>query len=362
VSLQVSGLTADTEYPAHVHALPCDMAGGGHYKLDPAIEDTAEDNELWPAFTTDADGNAVASVTDAHVARADAMSVVIHDPEADNAKMLCADLIPTGFDTGELTGRVAPFGAAEATDESITGTATLTRSDSGTTATLDLAGLSADAEYIAHVHALPCGVGDAGGHYKLDPTVEDVAEENELWLEPTPGDGGDASVTITSDHLARPDAQSVVVHRRTTDAAPKVACADLAPATPATYVTSGEAMLFDAATDAGLGDMAASAELKRMPDGTTGASIEVSGLEASTEYGIHVHDRDCSTASGGGHYKIDPTVEDALEDNELWLTLTTDENGDGSQETSVAHVARAEAQAIVIHGAEGVRLACIDLR
>ena len=361
VSLQVNGLSPMTEYPAHVHALPCALSGGGHYKIDPSVEDTVAENELWPAFTTAEDGTATAALVATHVARADAMSIVIHDPDADNAKMLCADLLPTGFALSSQSGALAAFADAEQADQGIMGMAMLARSATGTTVSISVAGLSADSQYGAHVHALPCGTGNAGGHYKLDPSVEEALAENELWPSIMPDAMGEASNTVMSNHVARADAQSVVIHRETMAGAPKVACADLT-AEPKVFTTSGDAILFDLATERGLAMMAAQAEMNRGIEGDTTVSVTVSGLTASTEYPIHVHDRPCGVASGGGHYKFDPSVMDTVEENEIFLTLTTDAMGAGTREVEVAHHARAEAQALVIHDADGMRLACIPLQ
>lgn len=76
-----------------------------------------------------------------------------------------------------------------------------------------------------------------------------------------------------------------------------------------------------------------------------------------------LHARDCSTGDGGGHYEIDPAVEGAVEDNELWLSVSTDASGVGTAEVASPHLARAEAQSVVIHDNDeaGTRLACFDL-
>jgi hypothetical protein len=35
--------------------------------------------------------------------------------------------------------------------------------------------------YMAHVHASPCALNTADGHYKIDPTNTATVEANELW-------------------------------------------------------------------------------------------------------------------------------------------------------------------------------------
>jgi len=80
-------------YQAHVHNLPCRLGAGSHYKFDTSQTASSATNEVW--FTLNVDGTTkigTSSVNAATVLRADAMSVVVHDP-ADNSKLLCADLL-----------------------------------------------------------------------------------------------------------------------------------------------------------------------------------------------------------------------------------------------------------------------------
>ena len=226
--VQVSDLEADTAYPAHVHMQACnDESGGGHYKLDPDIMDTQEDNELWPAFTTDEDGVGRVEISSDHLARADAMSIVVHDPGADNAKMLCADLVGD-TDPFTTTGDGIVLQAAiDAGYDGMTASATMERSVAdGTTVTLDVTGLDADEEYAVHVHDRDCASGDGGGHYKLDYGVMGTEESNELWLPVTTNGDGDGTSMIASDHLARASAQAVVVHDNDGSGA-RLTCIDL---------------------------------------------------------------------------------------------------------------------------------------
>lgn len=361
VSLQVNGLAPMTAYPAHLHALPCALSAGGHYKLDPTVEDTVQENEIWPLFETDASGSGWAEVSAEHVAREDGMSVVVHDPAADNQKMLCADLdfAPSAMD--EAQGVLAAFAAAEEVDMSLMGSATLTRTSTGTTASLSVAGLSPEGEYIAHVHALPCAVNDAGGHYKLDPAVEDTVETNELWLSLTPDAMGMALGEITSDHIARPDAQSIVVHRASAEASLKVACADLVRPRTVDLKLSGAGALLPAGVTAGLTQLTGAAYLTRLTSGESWAQLVVSGASPAVAYPAHVHDRPCAIEAGGGHYKFDRGVMETVENNEVWLPLTTDAAGNGSSEVLTPSGLRADAQAVVLHSPEGDRLACFDL-
>jgi hypothetical protein len=121
----------------------------------------------------------------------------------------------------------------------IEGIATITRSDSGTQVKAVVRGLEPSVTYAAHLHNAPCsGANPGGGHYKDDPSGPSVPP-NELWLSST-GDpmagitanpGGVAHGRGSADWVARPEAQSVVIHfippGGSTAGGPKIACADL---------------------------------------------------------------------------------------------------------------------------------------
>lgn len=89
-SVQAWGLTSNTTYPVHVHNAPCNVNNaGGHYQ-DVVGGDVNNVNEIWPGFTTDASGHGNGRAANNFVARPQAQSVVIHDP--DGARIACADL------------------------------------------------------------------------------------------------------------------------------------------------------------------------------------------------------------------------------------------------------------------------------
>jgi hypothetical protein len=361
VDVQILGLTPGLAYTAHVHAASCAFQGGGHYKIDPAVLDAIPDNELYIEMTATADGIGATEVTYDHVTRGEALAVVIHDP-ANGNKMACADLLPDDEGAVEASGTIAPFALAEAGDQGIGGSVTLMRDGSGTHVSLSLTGLDPALTYGAHIHAEPCDVTDGGGHYKMDPTVVDPVETNELWPAVTAIDAGGAmSSTLDSAHRARYDAQSLVVHR-VVDAAtkPKVACADLARASWPAVSTTGTAQTMPSGTSAGL-TIGGEATMSRTLAGITQVTLNASGLAADTEYAAHVHSLPCSVQDGGGHYKFDTTVADPVETNEIWLKITTDSSGAGTDSVWVNHTARGEAQSIVIHDADKNRLACYDL-
>ncbi|MEQ9503503.1 MAG: hypothetical protein RIT81_42000 [Deltaproteobacteria bacterium] len=89
----MGNLTADTTYPIHVHASPCDVNNGGpHYKIDADENETIEENEIWPSATADGTGTmAMGTATTPHIARFEAASLVVHDPD-NGDRLLCADL------------------------------------------------------------------------------------------------------------------------------------------------------------------------------------------------------------------------------------------------------------------------------
>jgi hypothetical protein len=136
------------------------------------------------------------------------------------------------------TFETLPDGAAMGLE--IEGFAELTRSDSGTTAKIVVRGLEPATTYAAHLHDAPCSAANPGGaHYKDDPAGP-AMPPNELWLSsqpnPTAGirsnSGGVAHARGSADWVARPEAQSIVIHYippgGTTAGGPKIACADLA--------------------------------------------------------------------------------------------------------------------------------------
>lgn len=363
VSIQVLGLQAATAYPSHVHNQPCAVLAGSHYLLDPAAA-PSDANELWLPFTTNADGVGVAEKSAAgHLARGDALSIVVHDPAAANAKMVCADLSVGSAGDLAAGGTFAPFAAAEAIDQTIGGTVELVRSGSGTAVTLNVTGLDSVADYDCHVHAFPCGVMSAGGHYKLDPTNAATVENNELW--PNLGDTTDGAATGPTGfaHRARLDAQSVVIHRSANAATPKVACADLAIDNYPNVELQGVSQLLTAATP-DYTALTATARFVRGLDGMTRVHVVASGLKAGVAYPAHVHNLPCSLLSGGGHYLRDKAAA-ATEQNEVWLPLPADAGGDVDARVAVEHIASADARSIVIHDPDSApvsaRLACINL-
>jgi hypothetical protein len=110
----------------------------------------------------------------------------------------------------------------------IGGHAEMVRSADGhTQVTIHVSGLEPGVSYAAHVHAAPCAVGEADGHYQHDP-AGGVTPPNEIWPGPiSANEAGMASGRTVAGFEAGPTAVSVVVHRPG-PVPNKIACADLA--------------------------------------------------------------------------------------------------------------------------------------
>jgi hypothetical protein len=347
-----------------VHELPCDQdQGGEHYKHDPAIEAEIEDNEIWLRFTTDGNGRGVASSQQlGQVARRDAQSIVVHDPAAGNARMACANLFfddPADAEIA-LQGGFTAYPDAPAEDQDIGGSVSITVSveDDETFINLDLEGLDEAASYRAYVHELPCEVNEAGGHYKRDTTVEDEDEDNEIWPDLDQQEQ-------TFSHALRYDAQSMVLYR-VADSEQRVACANLVRMTGIPeYVTEGEGGALPD-VEAPFDDIEATARLERKRDGTTVATLEVTGLPAdAAEFDAYVHAGTCNLdPPGGPRYKLDPEVTAEIESNEISLGFAVDgEGGASSSNDKDAHLARPDAVSVIIHApGTDTRLSCIELQ
>jgi hypothetical protein len=91
--------------------------------------------------------------------------------------------------------------------------------------------------------------------------------------------------------------------------------------------------------------------------------VRVGGLDNSTTYPTHVHNKACAAPDfGGTHYQHERSgAVDAV--NEMWPTVTTNRGGRGLGFAVHGHRARAEAMSIVIHYPldTSIRLACVDL-
>lgn len=358
VSVSASGLAADTAHSVHVHTYPCAYEAGGHYKIDPSVEETDAANEIWPAFTTNADGRGWAYANTGTV-RGDALSVIIHDPVSGD-KLACADLAPSASIGSKAIGDITPFASNETQDETITGTVELTYSNASKLY-VSASGLSDGTEYKTHLHALPCETLDGGGHYKIDPTVTETVEENEVWPVLSPSGGAASNEVTVSGHMIREDAQAVVIHRVAGADTPKVACATLTRETWNDRLASGTPVNLPEANARGL-TIEGRGSLTRRRDGVTVGLVELYGLEPNEVHPVHLHDAPCNVLDGGAHYYVDPSSPDVGEANELWLTVKPNGGGYAIRSIGIPHVARADAMSFVVHASDGPRLACIDLK
>jgi Cu-Zn family superoxide dismutase len=120
--------------------------------------------------------------------------------------------------------------------------------------------------------------------------------------------------------------------------------------------------------------------------GDTIVTLHVWGLVPNHEYGAHAHKNACGTdaATAGGHFQnVEPPTgtspslpQYANPSNEIWLDLTTDEDGNGVAQTKVPWQFSPERRAgsVMIHsehthdgttgpaGSAGAKLACLTVR
>ena len=355
VYLQAAGLNPAQIYASHVHDQSCAVGGGAHYKIDNTVTTAVPANEFWPLLgAIGADGVVLGSAEIQHIARPEAQSVVIH--AADNTRLACGLFYPQ-YSSNQKGGTFTTLAGGTGQGKTITGSGVLIRNGWGgqTILRLSVAGLAATTTYMAHVHNQPCAMGDGGVHYKQSPGVTEVTASaaNEIWASLTTDAAGMAQArTVVNGHVARADAMSVVIHDPVTPAT-RLACVDLAADGGLVSTSIGLSRMRNV-TGVGL--------LERLPNGQTKVSLTAAGLLPNTQYMAHVHDRPCHIAAGGGHYKIDPLIATPVETNELWLKVLTDVNGAGTNTILANHLARPEAQSIVIHDPiDAARLACVDL-
>ena len=90
VSIEISGLLADTAYVGHLHESPCSDNGGDHFQF---VDGTVEvpPNEIHLGFVSDADGSASWSAHNDAVAGEDAVAFVVHPVEFIDNKIACVD-------------------------------------------------------------------------------------------------------------------------------------------------------------------------------------------------------------------------------------------------------------------------------
>lgn len=110
-----------------------------------------------------------------------------------------------------------------------------------------------------------------------------------------------------------------------------------------------------------------------LEDGRTVVSLEVRGLQPFRTYGAHAHAGTCDAnpLSAGGHWDFPGSAAAELEQREIWLDVTTDEQGYAKavavRSDLIPHDDRP--MSVVIHaspthattGAAGARLACVTV-
>lgn len=113
---------------------------------------------------------------------------------------------------------------ATSTDPAIAGRAEMVRTSDGKTIVIvHAAGLAPNTTYGSHVHLQACANGNAGSHYRFDPTGP-AAPPNEIHLDFTTNAAGIGLGRAVVDATAGPTAVAVVVHA---PGGAKIACADL---------------------------------------------------------------------------------------------------------------------------------------
>ena len=122
------------------------------------------------------------------------------------------------------SGEFATFASGIGRGYDISGRAHMVRRPSGSTKVIvHLEGLAPNTSYPSHVHLLPCGQSDAGGHFKQNPGGAS-SPPNEIWPGFTTNDAGIGNGNATVVWTAGSTAVSVVVHA---PGGTKIACADL---------------------------------------------------------------------------------------------------------------------------------------
>jgi hypothetical protein len=155
------------------------------------------------------------------------------------AGVLATVLVPgSPAEAATTVGRFTTLPAGDGLGLEIDGVAVLRRSSEGTSGRVVVCGLEPGLVYAPHLHNQPCGLGAGGTHYK-DVTTGAGAPPNELWFsssdDPFAGVAANRAGVARGfgavDWVARPEAQSVVIHQVVsatgTSGGPKIACADL---------------------------------------------------------------------------------------------------------------------------------------
>src|SRR5262245_34945205 len=87
------------------------------------------------------------------------------------------------------------------------------------------------------------------------------------------------------------------------------------------HFNSGPFAVTPDGTTLGYAALTGRAGLIREKTGYTNVLVFASGLTPNMQYGSHVHAKACEDEAGGGHYKIDMTVMEVNQQNEIWPTI-----------------------------------------
>jgi hypothetical protein len=142
-----------------------------------------------------------------------------------------------------------------------------------------------------------------------------------------------------------------------------IAVASVAAAGDGVTVTSGDFHTFAVGIDRGL-HIDGHAQMVRTGAASSIVSIHVTGLVPGVTYGSHVHAAACATNAADGHYKFDGAVDGGATDahNEIWPgPVTADGGGVANGHTKVGATAGSSAVSVVVHDADGAKIACADL-
>jgi len=95
----------------------------------------------------------------------------------------------------------------------LSGEASLTRSDDGTEASLELSGLRPATEYVAHVHVAGCDQADPGGpHFRFEEGGPETAPNEIHFAFASSDDGGGSAEASDDRRVPEGEAGSIVVH------------------------------------------------------------------------------------------------------------------------------------------------------
>lgn len=209
ISVDLRGLWPNSNYISHLHLLPCEKEGGGHYKIDPTVKEAIEENEFWVRIKSDERGYARAVLKKADVAN-ELPSIVIHD--LDSKKIACMDFKPVNSEY--LFAKVSPTPFGHKKGSKVEGKFGMNRTDDlDTVFKAELKGLEAKAQnYVLSVHELPCKLG--GGklyEYEEDSSVKEKGKP--LSFKATSKEDGTLTFESTiSDHITEPRANSVLLY------------------------------------------------------------------------------------------------------------------------------------------------------